>query len=169
MKRPAWRTTLGPEGQEFKPRSRPLDSLPSLRGGTPHCPCVGVPPTSQSWRATLAGLAAREPSRWRTRLDSPRARQNSSSTRPPPLRNGSDDRDPCLAELLLHLGGEQTPGRVEHSGRDRGVPPRPSFFPRMVLGRDRAPEGMLDLRQTKPNITLRPASETAETHRHIRP
>jgi hypothetical protein len=45
--------------------------------------------------------------RCRHTLDSPRARQNSSSTPPSPAER-IDDRDPCLAELLFHLDGEQT-------------------------------------------------------------
>ena len=58
-------------------------------------------------RASLSGLAARRAQRCRHTLDSPRARQNSSPTQPPPTER-IDDRDPCLAELLFHLDGEQT-------------------------------------------------------------
>jgi hypothetical protein len=72
-------------------------------------PCVGVPPTSESWRATLTGLAAREPS---AAAHPGLASRSAELLINPavPLAEWINDRDPCLAELLLHLGGEQTPG-----------------------------------------------------------
>ena len=51
MKRPACRTTLGVEGQEFKPRSRPLDSLPSRRG-----PPIELPQKQDGGRLPPGGL-----------------------------------------------------------------------------------------------------------------
>lgn len=80
---------------------------------------ANVGAASEACRASLAELAAREPS---AAAHAGLASRSAELFIDPavPSRNGSNERDPCLAELLLHLGGEQTPGaRVAHRGESR--------------------------------------------------
>ncbi len=60
------------------------------------------------------------------RLDSPRARQNSSSTPPSPSGNESMIKDPLPRKLPIRLGGQQTPGHatrpLEAKFRGRAIP-----------------------------------------------
>jgi hypothetical protein len=106
----------------------PFEATGSLalppRRDSPHGPCEGVPPTSESCRASLAGLATREPSAAAHAGLASRSAELVIDPPSPPER--IDDRDPCRAELLLRLGGRANPVGASFGGgqsRRNGSPP----------------------------------------------
>jgi hypothetical protein len=73
-----------------------------------------------------------------------------------------------ISSIPVLLGSSYTRGgRSTRARRTERATPPVEFLSPMGLGRDRDPEGVLDLREAQPNQPMQPASEAAEAIRQL--
>lgn len=115
-------------------RSARANPAERARPGPPLLSARWTPRGGQPRETRFPGLAAREPSAAAHAGLASRSRQNSSSTRPFPLRNGSMIETPASQGLFSTSTASKPPAPGRTRGRDRGTPPPASgISPTMVF------------------------------------